>query len=83
MDHPTVILRAAGQDIQTTLDGYRVTRVEHEDGWVEWRVYTPDGTKPRAVCAYEHETLGVIAALRATDNECPNAHLVWPDRVAA
>lgn len=56
--------------------GYRVAAVQHF-GVAIYAVYVPGGYRPRAMVETLAEARETIAALRATCNECPNAHLVF------
>lgn len=63
-----------------TDDGYRIVRVtttyHFTASIVNYAVYIPGGTRPKANVEYMREAREVICALRKTNNECPHPHLV-------
>jgi hypothetical protein len=74
--YPRATVRRAGVGVWTTDDGYRIVRGELAPGVAEYRVHIPGGLRSRANVLFMWEAREVICALRASNNECPNARLL-------
>lgn len=74
--YPRATMHRTGDGVWTTDDGYRIVRAEMSRGVHHYQVFVPGGHRPRANVEWMWEAREVICALRTSNNECPNAHLL-------